>query len=528
MCACLTVKSISAIVWRMLSHSAVIGIDIGTSSSKGVLVDRTGAILATASREHDVRRPAPGQVEMAAEVWWDEAVGIIRDLLSAPEAVPADAVGAVGVSGMGPCVLVTDGAGEPVRPAILYGIDTRATAQIDRLTGALGGADAIRQRCGSALSTQAVGPKLAWLVDHEPEAMSRARMFFQPSSWLGWKLTGAYYVDHHSASQCTPLYDAGTQQWYAPWAAEIAPGLRLPPLVWPGDVIGQVTAGAAAATGLAAGTPVIAGTIDAWSEALSVGAHNVGDLMLMYGTTMFLINTVAEPLTSPTLWGTVGALPGTRNLAGGMATSGAITTWLADLFGARDYPRLLALAEASGPGAQGLLMLPYFAGERTPIADPHARGVIAGLTLSHTPGDLYRAALEATAFGVRHNIETIEAAGGTIKRIVAVGGGTQGGLWTRIVSDVTGLPQVIPSKTVGASFGAAYLAASALAPVDITAWNPAAEICRPDPELRPVYDQMFAAYRDLYPATSAIVHGLAAYQHRRAEDAAGAAVGGAR
>lgn len=496
----------------MLSHAAVIGVDIGTSSSKGVLVATDGRMLATAVRSHEVDRPAPGHVEMAGDIWWSEAEGIIAELLATPGSPGPDAIQAIGVSGMGPCVLATDEAGVPLRPAMLYGIDTRATAQIARLTDRFGGADAIRARCGSSLSTQAVGPKLAWLADEEPEVFARARRLFQPSSWLGWKLTGRYYVDHHSASQCTPMYDAQTQDWHADWAPRLAGPIELPPLVWPGDVVGEVTPEAAARTGLRPGTPVIAGTIDAWSEALSVGAHGVGDLMLMYGTTMFLINTVAERLTSPTLWGTVGALPGTRNLAGGMATSGAVTTWLADLFGTHDYPALLELADAAGPGAHGLLMLPYFAGERTPIADPDARGVIAGLTLSHTRGDLYRAALEATAFGVRHNVAAIEAAGGVIKRIVAVGGGTQGGLWTQIVSDVSGRTQYIPAKTIGASFGAAFLAAGAVGPADIDRWNPVVGVCEPDPSRRETYDELYRLYRDLYPATESIAHALATHQ----------------
>lgn len=202
--------------------------------------------------------------------------------------------------------------------------------------------------------------------------------------------------------------------------------------------------------------------------------------MLMYGTTMFLISTLEERITVPGLWGTVGAFEGTRNLAGGMATSGAITSWLRGLFGAPDYPTLLTEAEASGAGAHGLLMLPYFAGERTPIMDPNARGIIAGLILSHTRGDLDRAALEATAMGVRHNIETMRDAGADIRRVVAVGGGAQGTLWTQIVSDVTGLPQVIPSITIGASFGAAFLAARACAQVSIEDWNPTAEIREPN------------------------------------------------
>lgn len=133
--------------------------------------------------------------------------------------------------------------------------------------------------------------------------------------------------------------------------------------------------------------------------------------MLMYGTTIFLINTVEERFSSATLWGTVGAVPGTRNLAGGMATSGAITHWLRELVGSPDYATLIAEADASGDGAHGLLMLPYFTGERTPIADSRARGMIAGLTVEHTRGDLYRATPEATAFGVRHNIEALRLAG---------------------------------------------------------------------------------------------------------------------
>jgi xylulokinase len=491
-----------------MATRAVIGVDIGTSSSKGVLVGLDGSILGTATRSHTVDRPQPGHVEMDAEIWWDEFVQLARELLDTSE---ADVV-AAGVSGMGPCVLVTDDAGTPLRPAILYGIDTRATAQIERLTAELGGADAIRARCGSSLSTQAAGPKLAWLAENEPEMFARARRLFMPSSWLAWRLTGSYLLDRHSASQCTPLYDATTGAWYAPWASAIAPQLDLPPLVWPGDVAGTVSKAAAAATGLPAGIPVIAGTIDAWSEAVSVGAQRVGDLMLMYGTTMFLINTVAEPITSPTLWGTEGAFPGTHSLAGGMATSGAITGWLRELFGSLDYPELIALAEASGPGARGLIMLPYFAGERTPIADPDARGIVAGLTLSHTRGDLYRAALEATALGVRHNVEAMTDAGATIDRIVAVGGGTQGTLWTQIVSDVTGLPQVIPAQTIGASFGAAFFAASTVADVRIDDWNPQAGIRQPNPETAAAYDELYRLYRDLYPATARISHALATRQ----------------
>ncbi len=485
----------------------VLGVDIGTSSSKGVLVDFLGRVIATVVREHEVSRPHPGWVEMDAAIWWDEFVSIAHEL----SALPQTTILAVGVSGMGPCVLVADDDGAPLRNAILYGVDTRATEQIARLSEDLGAAEILR-RCGSELSTQAVGPKLAWIAEHEPDVWAAASRLFMPSSWLVWNLTGNYLLDHHSASQCTPLYDGIENEWYGPWVAKIAPELRLPPLVWPGDIAGELSEVAAEATGLPAGIPVIAGTIDAWTEAVSVGAQNPGDLMLMYGTTMFLINTVAERITAPGLWGTVGAFRGTRNLAGGMATSGAITGWLRSLFGSPSYPELLAEAEVAGPGAHGLLMLPYFAGERTPIADPDARGVLAGLTIEHGQGDLYRAALEATALGVRHNVDALRAAGGSVERVIAVGGGTQGSLWTQIVSDVTGLTQEVPTITTGASYGAAFLAASAIASVSIGEWNPVAYRAQPRREFLANYDELYELYLRLYPATAEIAHALAGRQ----------------
>ncbi|MDQ6657082.1 MAG: FGGY family carbohydrate kinase [Actinomycetota bacterium] len=492
-------------------RQAVVGVDIGTSSSKGVLVGLDGEVLATATREHEVQRPRAGHVEMDGALWWDEFVAIAAELLGR---AGVDVV-SVGVSGMGPCLLLEDGNGELLRPAILYGVDSRAGRQIDELNAELG-ADAIIERGGSALSSQAVGPKVAWVGENEPELYGRARRLFMPSSYLVLRLTGEYVLDHQSASQCTPLYDATAGDWYPPWWQRICGRIVPPTLQWSDRVVGTVTAGAAAETSLPPGIPVVCGTIDAWSEAISVDAHNVGDLMLMYGTTMFMINTIAEGVSWPTLWGTVGAFEGTRNLAGGMATSGAITGWLRELFGSPDYPTLLDEAGSSAPGANGLLMLPYFAGERTPINDPDARGIVAGLTISHTRGDLYRAALEATAFGVRHNIEVFEQAGGQIDRVVAVGGGTQGELWTQIVSDVTGRPQELRRTSIGASYGMAFLAARAVgsgaAAVSMGDWNPVLRTVTPNESHRQTYDELFALYRQLYDSTVDIVHELSRRQ----------------
>ncbi|MEV1131923.1 FGGY family carbohydrate kinase [Agromyces sp. NPDC049794] len=494
-----------------MPQRCTLGVDIGTSSSKGTLVDADGMILAIATVVHDVSRPRSGWVEMDGRVWWSEFVELSRRLLAdaSDRGIEIELAG-VGVSGMGPCILLADEHDEPVRPAILYGVDTRASAQVDGMTHELG-VDEITRIGGSILTSQAGGPKIRWIAEEEPEAYARARRLFMPASWLARKLTGAYVLDHQSASQVSPLYDIEAEAWHEPWWSRFADGIETPQLAWAGDVVGTVTDAAAAATGVPAGTPVIAGTIDAWTEAVSAGAHDAGDLMLMYGTTMFLIATGDETLRTPSMWTTVGAFAGTRNLAGGLATSGALTAWLKDLTDA-DYPTLLAEAAESGVGARGLVMLPYFAGERTPILDPDARGVVAGLTLSHTRGDLYRAALEATALGVRHNIETMRAAGADIRRIVAVGGGTQGSLWLQIVSDATGLAQEVPQTTIGASYGAAFLAAVATADgisPRITDWNPVAETIRPDAAVAADYDVLFQRYLQLYASTKHLVHELA-------------------
>ncbi len=500
------------------TSTLVIGIDIGTSSTKGVLVDATsGAVLASAQRAHTVSRPLPGHVEMNPMTWEQEFMEIVVEL-EATSRCSLSQIEAVAVSGMGPCVVLADDDGTPVRDAILYGIDTRATEQIEVITTELS-EDAIVASGGSRLSSQSVGPKIRWVYEREPEVAARATALFMPASFLIYRLTGSYVLDHSSASQCSPLYVIENSTWHSDWWMRLAPTITPPRLGWSGEVAGVITAEAAARTGLPVGVPVTFGAIDAWAEAVSVGSVGDGDLMLMYGTTMFLVATGPDIVRSPSMWTTVGVASGSWNLAGGLATSGAITDWLTELCGT-DHETLLSEAAASPPGAAGLLLLPYFAGERTPILDPKARGAILGLTLEHTRGDIYRAVLEATAFAVRHNIETMRAAGVDVRRAVAVGGGARGELWPQIVSDVTGMPQQIPAVTVGACLGDAVLAASALSSdadeSSIARWNPITHHVTPDPVATAMYDQLFAHYLELYEATRHITHELADSQIRSA------------
>jgi xylulokinase len=484
-------------------NELLLGIDIGTSSSKGVLASPRGSVVAQTERPHELSVPSPGRAEHDAEkVWWSDFCSICAELL--PQA-GSRVVAGLCVSGIGPCLLPLGADGRPLRPAILYGIDARAGEEIDELTERFGASE-ILVRGGSPLTSQAVGPKLLWLRRMEPRVWDRTRRFAMASSFVVLRLTGEYVLDHHSASQCDPLYDLDSNEWVLDWAEEVAPGLELPRLAWPGECVGRVTPRAADATGLPAGLPVAAGTIDAWAEAASVDVKEPG-------ATMFMISVATGVRPHPKLWTTAGVWPGVRNLAAGMATSGALTDWFRKLAGGPPYEELLAGATEVPAGAEGLVVLPYFSGERTPLFDPDARGVVCGLTLAHGRGHLYRALLEATAFGVRHNLEAMGEAGAALGRVVCVGGGTQGELWTQIVSDVTGVTQEVPAERVGAAFGDCLLAGAAVGLVDpATCWNRIVRRVAPAAEHRAGYDRLYEIYVELYQTTRPQAHALASMQ----------------
>ena len=491
----------------VMVDQVLLGVDLGTGSSKAVLVTPAGETLATASVPHQVQMPHPGWFEVDAEsTWWGDVVALCRELL--PK-VNGRQIAGVCVSGVGPCLLLTDSAFRAERPAILYGVDTRATEEIDDLTTLLG-AEAIVRRCGKALSTQAVGPKLLWVRRNEPHVWSQATRWFTSGSYAVARLTGEYILDHTTASQCDPLYDLEAGDWARDWAERVVGDLALPRLVEPSDVVGVVNTAASEQTGLPLGTPVVAGAVDAWAEACSAGVREPGDMMVMYGSTMFLLQVLTEPIYDPALWTTRGIDAGSYTLAAGMATSGSLMSWLQALYGGAPFADLVTEARAIPPGSDGLLMLPYFAGERSPLFDPNARGVLAGLTLRHTRAHLFRAAYEAVAFGIRNILDVVEGSGGVAaSRLVAVGGGTQGGLWTQVVSDVCGREQSVPRQAIGASYGSALLAARGigLVPQD-TVWAQPAKTVTPDPAQRGVYDEMYELYLSLYPATREIVHRL--------------------
>ncbi len=494
----------------------LLGIDVGTYSTKGALVRPDGTVVASHTVAHVMDVPHPGWAEQDADaVWWHDVVAVTRALLNGAPHRGEDVVG-VGVSAIGPCLLPLDAQGRPLRKGILYGVDVRAAEEIEILEDRLG-SEAVLQHSGMAFTSQAIGPKILWLQRHEPDVWEATRALTTASGYLVRRLTGEHVMDRHTASHYMPLIDIDTLEWNDALGSELAPRAWLPRLGWSDERAGSVSAEAARETGLRQGTPVAVGAVDALSEAISVGVRRPGDLMIMYGSTAFFILMETEPHPDPRVWTTAGAFPGPYALAAGMATTGTLTRWFRDQF-ARDLPeeaaygQLFDAAAAVAPGADGLLLLPYFSGERTPINDPFARGVVAGLALSHTRAHLFRAVLEGVALGIRHNLEAFEAIGAPVDRVVAVGGGAQSDTWLQIVSDATGVDQVVPEVALGACYGDAFLAgrAAGLLEVDaIDTWARTRRVVRPNASLKGLYDRRYGQYQSLYRQTRETVHALA-------------------
>ncbi len=475
-----------------MSASLVIGVDVGTWSTKAVLVDASaGSVVAHASREHGLELGDDGAVEHDPErIWWGE----VRDTLAElAEAVPArSAVAAVGLSSCGPCIVPVDESGNALRRGILYGIDTRATSQVTALATQWHDDVAISQ-FGMPFTSQSALPKIHWVEQNEPEVAARTRTWLTANGFAALRLTGERVLDHHQAA------------YFAPDGL----GHLLPRRVWSAEVIGTMTAEAASLTGLRRGVPVVVGSSDGATDPVGAGGVSGDTALLRYGSTLGVTVLTSEGQGGVAgLWRTPGNRPGEVMLVGGLSTAGSVTAWFREQL-ARELPdgsafaMLVAEASEAPIGSGGVLTLPYFAGERTPFSDPTARGVIAGLGLGTTRGELYRSVLEGAALGLRHLLESAREGGIAITGFRSVGGGTAGALWPQIVSDATGIPQEIVEPHVGAPLGAARLAAESagLNAAGAPDWATVARRVHPDPAAAAVYDRLFPVFRDLHLST---------------------------
>ncbi len=405
-------------------------------------------------------------------------------------------------------MLPVDAAGRPLMNGVLYNVDSRSTREIADLTATIG-AERVVERSGNALTAQSVGPKILWMRRNRPEVLAATDRVMTSTSYIVRRLTGRTIMDHYTAGSWGPMYDVATGGWAADLCDGIIDPACLPDLGWSAEIAGGVTEAAATETGLAVGTPVTVGTIDAASEAISVGVTAPGEMMVMYGSSVFIIEITAHRVLEPRLFTAPWLFPGEHAAMASLATAGTITHWLRDQIG-RDLdkvaamPTLAAEAAASPPGARGLVFLPYLAGAQTPLQDPAARGAFFGLDLTHVRGDMVRSVLEGVANATRHILDTYGDAGAAPERIVAVGGGTKNAVWLQAVSDVAEREQVLPRKTGGAAYGDAFLAALAVgdvAPADIHRWNPPGGLVPPRVETAPIYRPLYGRFRALYERT---------------------------
>lgn len=482
-----------------------LAIDIGTTNIKCVLFGAGAFPVAHAMYEHGTTYPHPSWAEQRAEVWWSGTIKTIGRVLSVSGIDPAT-IGAIAVSSQAPTLLPLDAAGIPLSPAIIW-MDRRSSDQCGRLARAIG-AKRIFDITGNWPDSFYLLSKLLWFRENRPELADRTTAFLQSNGYINFMLTGELSVDagHASLSQ---VCDRRTGAWSGELLAAAGfPVEVMPRIVESGEVVGRVSATAAAITGLRAGTPVLAGAVDAIGGALEAGILGEGVSGEMSGTSSTLLMASERARPSPKLTYLRGAIPSHHLFAGPMSSTGAALKWLRDLMyggaGAGGYDLINAevvAGDAAGPS--NIIFLPYMAGERAPIWDSDARGTFIGLTLDKTRADLARAIMEGAAFALRDNVEAAEAAGCDVGRFRVVGGHSNSEIWLRIKASVLNREVEVIGDSLGSPGGLAYLLAAHTGEFNSMA-EAVARCLKVEKVVEPVrdwvgrYEELFLLYRDAY------------------------------
>ena len=483
---------------------------MGTTSTKAVIVDLTGKILSQSSSEHELTVGKPSWAEEDPRAWWSGLVSAVKRCL-AESSINPERIAGVGVSGQIPTMVLVDEKSEPTRKAILYS-DARAVDEMQWMRERVGDEEVFKVT-GYSVQQQFWIPKLLWVKAHDPQALEKAHKAIGAYDYLKLKLTGKFSTDLNNALEAG-LLNFNKAEWWTD-ILDLAGINRdlLPDLRSPSEVIGEVSKAAADETGLAAGTPVVAGSGDTVCSALSGGVVRSNELMLMYGTTGCFVYCTREACPDPRFYFDYHVIPGMYALNGCMATSGMLLRWFRDNFcreefknaemkGIDPYTILDQEAEAVSAGSEGLVILPYFMGEKTPINDPYARGVILGLTTYHSRSHVYRALLEAVAYGFNHQVQILRELGHLPKRVVAVNGGAKSRLWRQIVTDVIGFNQDYVAKNPGAPLGDAFLAGIGTGQIQnwdsINEWVKVTDTSKPDSVNHDRYVKMYGIYRSTY------------------------------
>ena len=483
-----------------------LGIDTSTTSSKALLIDERGEVVAVASSPHTLQTPKPLWSEQNPLEWWQAVSASIRSVLE-KAGVGGEAVIAVGLTGQMHGLVLLDEAGEVLRPAILWN-DQRTQAQCDEIHARIG-RERFIQITGNVALTGFTAPKILWVQENEPEVYARAKHVLLPKDFIRLKLTGEYAMDKADGAG-TVLFDLKARTW----STEVLSALGIqaawmPPTFEGPEFTGKITPEAAALTGLKIGTPVAAGGGDQAAQAVGVGVVEAGIVALTVGTSGVVFAATPSALVEPEgrLHAFCHAVPGMWHFMGVMLSAAGSLQWYRDTLAPEmSFDDLLKEAESVPAGSEGLQFLPYLSGERTPYPDPLARGAFIGLTLRHGRGHMTRAVLEGVSFGLKDSFTLIQNAGlGEIRQVRASGGGTKSALWRQILASVLEAELVTVNTAEGAAYGAALLAA-----VGAGNWPDVASACRaavkltgstlPDAEQVKTYRQSYLLYRELYPA----------------------------
>ncbi|MFA5568537.1 MAG: FGGY-family carbohydrate kinase [Trueperaceae bacterium] len=506
-------------------RDAIIGIDIGTTNTKGVLASTAGKLIEVASREATLYSPEPTWAEGDVLQWWANTKSILAELVSA--AGSDYRIKALGVSGMVPTLIPLDAVGAPLRRSIQQN-DARASAQIAELESRYG-QDRFFAHTGGSINQQVLAPKLRWLAQHEPAVFERAAVFCGSYDYIAYRLTGELYAEHNWALE-SGLLDIVTNDWSEELLALGGiDAARVPRVRASHEIVGEVGQAAAAETGLPVGTPVIAGVADHVASAFAAGASNDGDLLLKYGGAGDILYSLASLETDPRLYIDHHVVPGHYYLNGCMATSGSLVKWFAATFCSTDevaasrtgqplYAYLDRQAAALPPGSDGLVLLPYFLGEKTPLHDTFARGTIVGLGLNHGRHHLFRAVLEGVAYGFRHHVDVLQELSLAPARILASDGGAASDLWLQITADVLGRPVLRVIGHPGSSLGAAFVAGKAVGLFDD--WSEVGRFVtlsapfEPRSAAQAAYGEYYGLYRETYERLVEMYPRLAAVRDR--------------
>jgi xylulokinase len=487
-----------------------IGLDVGTSGLKGIVLAEDGAVVASATADYPLLTPRPGWTEQEPETWWRASLEVLRELRSE---TPGP-ITAIGLTGQMHGAVFLDRDRQVIRPAILWN-DQRTAAECVEIERRVG-AKRLREIAGNPALTGFQAPKVLWLRNHEPDAYARVEHLLLPKDFIRLRLTGARATDASDAAG-TLLLDLAARDW----SDEILGALEIPhrwlPQVFEGpEVTGRISAEAAAATGLEQGLPVIAGGGDNAAAAVGCGVVRPGTGFVSLGTSgvVFVPSERLEIDPTGALHAFCHAVPGQYHLMGVVLSAAGSLRWFRDAIvpeagrgsGEDPYDRLIGEAAGVAAGADGLLFLPYLAGERTPHMDPHARGAWIGLSLAHERRHLVRALLEGVCFALRDSLAGMERLRTVPDLLYVVGGGAKGPLWRQILAAALDVPLQRLAAEEGPAMGAALLAAiGAGVHEDVEAAvakavRPHAPPERPDPELRATYRRLHASFNLLYPA----------------------------